>query len=123
MMTQILETAILPWLFAFATALAPALFALALVWLRQHHINTSLLAAAGQAAGEAYKQMVTAGAPVTDAASLNAAVAAGVEQMLANLPAALERAKMTPATAAAMVSGELGRLLAIDPTVGVGVAK
>jgi hypothetical protein len=112
---------VLAWIQAFANALVPAMFALALVWLRQHKVNTTVIEAVGRAAGEVYKQIVQSGAPVTDRASLAAAVAEGRDYLQARIPDALKAAGITPEGAAQMVSAELGKLLAIDPTVGVGL--
>jgi hypothetical protein len=111
---------ILTWVEAFAAALAPSLFALALVWLRRHQINTRVIEAVGRAAGEAYKQMVQSGGG-TNPASLAAAVTEGRAYLMARIPDTLKAAGLAPDAAAQMVSAELGKLLAIDPTVGVGV--
>jgi hypothetical protein len=115
-----MSTLILTWTQAFASALAPSLFALALVWLRRHKINTMVIEAVGRAAGEAYKQMVQSGASASNPASLAAAVAEGRDYLLTRIPDTLKAAGLTPEGAAQMVSGELGKLLAIDPSVGVG---
>jgi len=115
-----MSSLILTWTQAFATALAPSLFALALVWLRRHKINTTVIEAVGRAAGESYKQMVQSGASASNPASLAAAVAEGRDYLLKRVPDTLKAAGVTPEGAAQMVSGELGKLLAIDPTVGVG---
>ncbi|HVB67999.1 MAG TPA: hypothetical protein VNE67_09110 [Acetobacteraceae bacterium] len=111
--------AALTWTQAFATALAPSLFALALVWLRRHKINTTVIEAVGRAAGEGYKQLVAANGGAGPV-SLAAAVAQGRDYLLKRIPATLKAAGVTPEGAAQMVSGELGKLLALDPTVGVG---
>lgn len=111
---------ILAWVQAFAAALVPPLFALALVWLRRHQINTQVVDAAGRAAGEAYRHMVQSGGLGADSASWTAAVAQGRAYLLAHIPDALAAAGVTPEGAAQMVSAELGKLLAIDPTVGAG---
>jgi len=112
---------LLAWMQAFANALVPAMFALALVWLRRHRVSTTVIEAVGRAAGEAYRQMVQSGAPVTDRASLAAAVAEGRDYLLARIPDTLKAAGITPEGAAQMVSAELGKLLAIDSTVGVSL--
>lgn len=104
---------ILTWAEAFAAALVPSLFALALVWLRQHQINTKVIEAVGRAAGEAYKQMVQSGGAATSPASLAAAIAKGRAYLLARIPDTLKAAGLTPDAAAQMISGELGKLLAI----------
>jgi hypothetical protein len=111
---------ILTWTQAFGAALAPSLFALALVWLRQHQINTRVIEAVGRAAGEAYTQMVQSGGGV-NSVSLAAAVAEGRAYLLARIPDTLKAAGLAPEAAAQMVSAELGKLLAVDPTVGLGV--
>lgn len=117
-----MSTLILTWMQAFAAALVPSLFALALVWLRRHQINTTVIEAVGRAAGEAYKQMVQSGSTAITPISLAAAVAEGRAYLLTHIPETLKAAGLTPETAARMVSAELGKLLAIDPTVGVGSA-
>lgn len=115
-----MQNLILLWIQAFATALIPSLFALALVWLRRHQINTRVIEAVGRAAGEAYKQMIQSAGTQPTGVSLAAAVSAGCDYLLARIPETLRAAEITPEGAAQMVSAELGRLLAIDPTVGVG---
>ncbi|MBV9756820.1 MAG: hypothetical protein JO047_07180 [Alphaproteobacteria bacterium] len=117
-----MSNAILAWAQAFATALVPPLFALGLVWLRQHQINTQVIEAVGRAAGEAYRHIVQSGGLGADPGSWAAAVAQGRAYMLARIPDALAAAGVTPEAAAQMVSAELGKLLAVDPTVGVGKA-
>jgi hypothetical protein len=64
--------------------------------------------------------MARAGGSIADASSLHAALADGVEHLLANFPATLRSAGVTPQSAAAMLAGELGRLLALDAGVSVG---
>jgi hypothetical protein len=115
-----MSNSILTWLQAFATALVPSLLALALVWLRRHQINTQVIEAVGRAAGEAYRHMVQSGGLGADPASWAAAVTQGRAYLLARIPDALAAAGVTPEGAAQMVSAELGKLLAIDPTVGAG---
>jgi Glycosyl hydrolase 108 len=50
----------------------------------------------------------------------NAAVASGVNHMVAGLPDALARQGVTQDTVARMVNGELGKLEATDPAVSIG---
>lgn len=111
---------IVAWIQAFSAALIPSLFALALVWLRQHQTNIRVIEAVGRAAGEAYKQMVQSGERRLHPISLAAAVADGRDYLLARIPDLLKAAGVTPEAAAQLVSAELGKLLAIDPTIGVG---
>jgi hypothetical protein len=114
---------VLAWIEAFTNALLPALLALALVCLRRHRVNIVVIEAVGRAAGEAYRQMVQSGASITHSTALAAAVAAGCDYLAARIPDALKAAGITPEGAAQMVSAELGKLLAIDPTVGVGIVQ
>ena len=111
---------ILTWVQTFATALVPSLFALALLWLRQHQINTRIIQSVGRAAGESYKQMIQPGGDGANKISLAAAISTGRDYLLARVPDALKSAGITPEAAAQLVSAELGKLLAIDPTVGIG---
>lgn len=113
---------VLNWVQAFAAALVPSLLALGFVWLRQHQVNTRIIEAVGRAAGVAYKQMVEARVAHTGQTSLAAAVAEGQAYLLAHVPDALKAAGLTPEVAAQMVSAELGKLLAIDPSIAVGVS-
>ncbi len=115
-----MSTVILNWIQAFISALVPALFTLALVWLRQHQVNTTVLAAIGRAAGEAYKQIVQSGGTAGNPICLAAAIAEGREYLMARIPDALKAAGVTPEGAAQLVSAELGKLLALDPTISVG---
>ena len=55
------------------------------------------------------------------AVHLATAVAEGREYLLARIPDTLRAAGLTPDAAAQMVSAKLGKLLAIDPTVGINM--
>jgi hypothetical protein len=114
-----MSTAILSWIQAFVSALTPALFALGLLWLRRHQMNTTLAEALGRAAGEAYRQMIQPGGSASRTVSLAAAIAEGRDYLLARIPDTLKAAGITPEAAAQMVSAELGKLLALDPTVSI----
>lgn len=103
---------LLPWTQLAATALVPPLFGWALVMLRKHKINTTVIEAVGRAAGEAWLQMEKAGADPAHAPSVAAAVAEGRDYLLKRIPDALKSAGVTPEGAAQMVSGELGKLVA-----------
>src|SRR5581483_93537 len=106
-----MSNTILAWAQTFATALVPPLFALSLIWLRRHQINTQVIEAVGRAAGEAYRHMVQSGGLGADSASWSAAVTQGRAYLLARIPDALAAAGVTSEGAAQMVSAELGKLL------------
>lgn len=117
-----LLAALLPWLQAFAAAVVPVLGTLALAWLRRRNINTTVIEAVGRAAGEAYRHVAASGRPITDPGALGAAIDAGGRYLVDRIPDTLQRAGVTPEAAAQLVGAELGRLLALDPSVRVGGA-
>ena len=70
-------------------------------------------------AGLAYKFLVTNGATFENVPMHNAAIAAGVNHVLASVPDYLKQLGITQDHVAQMVSARLGELLAQDPTVSV----
>lgn len=110
-----------------AAACIAACIPLVTAWLgRSLHIQnqalfTAQLAAAIRAGGGiAYHCLATEAAHSCRVDIRNAALAAGVQQALAAAPMAMARLGMTQAGVEALVTGELGRLLASDPTISPG---
>lgn len=77
--------------------------------------------AAKRAAGQAYDFMVT-NQGVNHGAIRNAALASAAAYVARSVPDTLAKLGVTPEHVQAMVAGELGKLLAVDPTVSVALA-
>lgn len=75
-----------------------------------------------RAAGLAYSFMLAEASHIGDQSTHNIAIAKAVGYVTAALPDTLAKLGLTPDSVAAMVSAELGRLLAVDPTVGIPAA-
>jgi len=120
-MTEFLTTAFLPWLQALAAAAVPMLGALALAWLRRRQINTTVFEAVGRAAGESYRHIAASGRPVTDRVALAAGISADGSYLLDRIPDTLRAAGLSPEDAAQIVGAELGKLLAADPSIKIGL--
>lgn len=117
-----LAAALLPLVQAAVLAAVPLL----LVWLRQHLVlmqNATLSSAiadcVGRGAGLTYQMLAAAGGSVGSVTLTNAAVAHGVEYVMQSMPDALQRLGITPDHVGAMVTAELGKLLAVDPNVSI----
>ena len=80
---------------------------------------TQLAAAIRAGGGIAYHFLATQAARPCSVDIRNAALAAGVRQVIEVAPAALSTLGISQAGLEALVMGELGRLLASDPTVAV----
>jgi hypothetical protein len=72
-----------------------------------------------RAGGLAYNTMVELAGTVPTIPLKNAALAAGINHVMASIPDALARKGLDNATLTRMVTGELGKLLASDPSVSV----
>lgn len=79
----------------------------------------AIAGAASRGAGLAYEHLVRAGGGVHHAEIANVALAKGANYVLAAFPDAIARLGVTPERVHAMVTAELGKLLAIDPTATV----
>ena len=73
----------------------------------------------GRAAGLTYQMLATAGGSVGSVTLTNAAVAQGVEYVMQSMPDAIKRLGVTPDHVGAMVTAELGKLLAVDPNMSI----
>ena len=116
-----------PWVSAFVLTLAgvilPLAYARGLAYLRAKHINTTVYEAIGRAGGVAYTAFLASGRPVTDRAALAAAAAAGGAYLESTVPGALAASGVTdPAKMATIAGAELGKLLALDPSIKVPAA-
>ena len=103
-----LAAVLLPLVQAALFAAVPPL----LVWLRQHlalmqdvTLSRAITDCVGRGAGLTYQML--------------AAVAHGVRYVMQSVPDALKRLGVTPDHVGAMVTAELGKLLAIDPSVSI----
>ena len=117
-----LAAALLPLVQAAVLAAVPLL----LVWLRQHMVlmqdatlSGSIADCVGRGAGLTYQMLATAGGSVGSVALTNSAVAHGVQYVMQSMPDALKRLGVTPDHVGAMVTAELGKLLAADPNVSI----
>jgi hypothetical protein len=79
-----------------------------------------LIAAADAAAGAAYKYALEHEGGLARLDVHNAAIAAGVSYLSANMGGTMAILGITPANAEAMVTARLGALLAADPSVSAG---
>lgn len=119
-MTDAMTSIILPWLQAFAAALIPILGTMALGWMRQRNLNTAMVEAIARAGGEAYRHLASSGRPVTDTRAVTAAAEAGARYLLDRVPDTMRALGVSPEDAAQLAGAELGKLLAVDPSVRVG---
>ena len=94
-----------------APALVPVIGYL-LALLRTWHINATVLRAVARGAGAAYLSMVESRRGVTSA------VDAGAAYVETRVPDTLRKAGLDSGAVKQLVRGELGKLLAADPTVG-----
>jgi hypothetical protein len=90
-------------------------------FLRDRQLSDAIAAAATRGAGLAYTLLLAAGEAAARPQVQNAAVSAGLEYVLNSFPDAITAKGVTPDHIASMVAGELGKLLAADPTVGPNV--
>lgn len=79
--------------------------------------NAAVSDAAARGAGIAYDAIVASGGSYLNPVVRNSAIAAGLQHVLASLPDTLATSGITQDTVIRMVTGELGKLLAVDPTV------
>lgn len=82
--------------------------------------SAEMSAAARAAGGLAYQALVTAAGKPASTEVLKAAIAVGARHVVQAAPLALRALGVTEAGLDAMVTAELGRLLARDPTVSPG---
>ena len=109
----------LPYVQTVILAILPVIATWAAAELRRRGVNDTVVQALGRAGGEAYKQLVTKSATITDVTSLENAIHTGTAYMQKMIPDTLHNAGITPDAIGSMVSAELGKLLAADPTVSV----
>lgn len=108
-------------------AVALAIGAPLSIWLNRHLGVTipqaTIDAAAKRAGGIAYDAIIAAGGRVNDPVIHGQALAAGLDHLTRSVPGALQKLGVTDDAAARLVRGELGRLLAVDPTVSAGTPQ
>lgn len=81
--------------------------------------------AAGRGAGLAYKNLVATRSTTLTVDVLNQSIAEGANYVVAAFPDYLKKLNLDPANAAGrkkieeLVAGQFGRLLAVDPTIGI----
>jgi len=96
-----------------------AILAWAATHMREGKLRDAVKMAAGTAAGLAYAYQVDRAARGMPMPTQAAAVALGVEYLAKQMPDALAHFGKTSEDMTDMVKGELGKLLASDPTVSV----
>lgn len=74
-------------------------------------------AASARGAGVAYESIVAAGKYLEDPVTRGSAISAGLAHVMSSVPAAIETTGVSQATLVSMITGELGKLLAIDPNI------
>lgn len=115
---------VMPWLSAFVLALAgillPLAYAKGLAYLKARRINTVVYEAIGRAGAVAYTAFLATGRPVTDRTALAVGAAAGGAYLKSRIPDALAvSGVVTPEAMAELAGAEMGKLLALDPSVRV----
>jgi hypothetical protein len=81
---------------------------------------TAIQSAANAGAQAAYGYLAANAASYRDVAIRNAAIAKGVQHVVASAPEALTALGVTPEHVRSMVEARFGGLLAADPTVSIG---
>ncbi len=123
MTSAFVNAVVVPWLSAFALALLPILGGYAMALLRKRGLDNAFFQAVSRAGGVAYAALLASGRPVTDRAALTAAAVAGASYLETRVPGLVEARGLSPDAMAQIAGAELGKLLAIDPTVAPGGAK
>ena len=118
MTSTLVQGIIVPWLTAFALALLPVLGSLLVALLRKRGLDNAWFQIIERAGGVAYTHLLTSGRPVTDRAALAEAVLAGASYIQQRGPGLVEARGLAPGAVADIAGAQLGRLLAVDPTVG-----
>jgi hypothetical protein len=120
---------VLQWLLGTASAVGTASLSVLALWvikrlgLQQSALTQSIITGAIQrAGGVAYGALAAKSDQMADPTIKSAAIAQGVQYVLDGAPATATKLGLTPDRLAAMVSAELGRLLAVDPTVTAGAS-
>lgn len=123
----LLQGVILPLLNTLILAVLPVLGTMALQALRKRNINTEWFEVIGRGGGVAYASLVASGRPVTDKTAMAKALAEGAAYIVARKPDIVADKGLGQAAVEEIAGAELGRLLAVDPTVSVprafGVAR
>ncbi len=121
----------LAWVLHFTLAVASAVLSgavpIVLVWL-DRHLKISANSALGAdlarfvetGAGLAYHELASLAAHNADPLIKDAAIAKGANFVAATAPRLVAALGLTPADVAAMLTGELGRLMAADPAISAG---
>lgn len=95
----------------------------ALAWIGAHVRNTALRNALDmglkRAGGIAYDYLSSRASGLSASSARMAAINAGIDYVAAALPDTVRSAGVTPDVLRNMVTGELGKLLAVDPGVTV----
>ena len=96
------------------------------VWLRLHLAlmqdttpSRAIAGCVGRRAGLTYQMLAAAGGSVGGGTLTKAAAAHGVQYVMQSMPDALKRLGVTPDHVGAMVTAELVKLLAIDPSISI----
>jgi len=117
-LVQALAALALAALSAMTPYLAPLLYRYLHVRLTATQ-TAAVEAAADAGAKAAYGYIATNGASFRDVTIRNAALASGVQHVVASAPDALSALGITPDHVRAMVEARFGGLLAADPTVSI----
>jgi predicted NAD/FAD-binding protein len=116
----------------FAQDIAPSLIALgisaipvvggvlsgvALSLMKSRNMDTMWFEAISRAGGYAYRHLAASGKPITDTDAILDAARVGADYLLDRLPEQIAKRELSHTAMAQIVTGELGKLLAQDPTV------
>jgi hypothetical protein len=112
-MTQILlDYWILPIIQAIAVTLVPVFLGVIGSWLKQKHINNTIIEALTRAAALGYVQILQSGQPVTSKGILSAAIQAGVAYMKDRVPQYLAKKNLSTDDIVQMVHAEIAKKIA-----------
>lgn len=111
------QTLVLPWVSAFATAIVPVLAGIGLKMLQQRNIDTQWYEAISRAGGVAYNAVLAAKVNPASREGLAIGAAAGADYLLSRKPGIVASKGLDPAALAQIAGAELGKLLAVDVNV------
>ena len=117
-MSILVQTVVLPWLSAFVLALLALLGGMMLALLRKHGLDNAWFQAIGRAGGVADGALVASRRPAPGRAALGSAARAGAPDQQTRVPELVQARGLQPSAVADIAGAELGKLLAVDPSVG-----
>lgn len=108
---------LLPWASTLAAGAVSVGFGYGLNLLRKRGMDTRFFEAVGRAGGVAYSALLSARGSPTDPAALAQAAQAGAAYLIDRVPQLIQARNLQPADVTQIAGGELGKLLAADPSI------